>query len=267
MTEDELAEFIVAEVRMYVDTTLLRTIERLEAAFAERVELAVEERIKALPAPEPGQPGKDADPVMVGQLVMEAVSKFSLPEDGKDGKDGEPGRDGKDADPEIIRAEVAKAVAALPVPKDGRDGEKGKDVDLLVVKALVAGEVAHAVAAMPPPKDGRDGKDGITEQQLNDGIVKGLKASWGEVHLDRRDFKIGDHLLATIPFVLYADVYQPEKRYEKGDMVTWGGDGWHCNEPTTDKPGTSGAWTLAIKKGRDFRPRERDVVPPGPVKR
>jgi len=34
--------------------------------------------------------------------------------------------------------------------------------------------------------------------------------------------------------------------------VTWAGAVWHCNEPTTDRPGNgSPAWRLAVKAGRD----------------
>jgi hypothetical protein len=35
-------------------------------------------------------------------------------------------------------------------------------------------------------------------------------------------------------------------------MVTSGGSCWHCNEPTTTKPGEgSKAWRLMVKRGRD----------------
>ena len=42
--------------------------------------------------------------------------------------------------------------------------------------------------------------------------------------------------------------------YERGDTVTWAGSLWHCNEPTTTKPGNAQrAWTLCTKHGRDGR--------------
>jgi hypothetical protein len=64
----------------------------------------------------------------------------------------------------------------------------------------------------PPGKDGADGKAGLT----------------------------------------YQGVYQDGKAYELGDVTTWAGSTWHCNEPTETKPGDgSKAWTLMVKRGRD----------------
>jgi hypothetical protein len=64
----------------------------------------------------------------------------------------------------------------------------------------------------PPGKDGTDGKPGLT----------------------------------------YCGVYVEGKQYERGDLATWAGATWHCNEPTETKPGDgSKAWTLMVKRGRD----------------
>lgn len=50
----------------------------------------------------------------------------------------------------------------------------------------------------------------------------------------------------------YQGVYQDGKSYELGDVATWGGSTWHCNEPTTTRPGeNTKAWTLMVKRGRD----------------
>jgi hypothetical protein len=50
----------------------------------------------------------------------------------------------------------------------------------------------------------------------------------------------------------YQGVYQDGKAYELGDVTTWAGSTWHCNEPTETKPGDgSKAWTLMVKRGRD----------------
>lgn len=52
----------------------------------------------------------------------------------------------------------------------------------------------------------------------------------------------------------FEGVYQDGKSYELGNLVTWGGSSWHCNEPTSTKPGDgSKAWTLMVKRGRDGR--------------
>ena len=64
----------------------------------------------------------------------------------------------------------------------------------------------------PPGKDGADGKPGLT----------------------------------------YCGVFVEGKSYDVGELVTWGGSMWHCNEATETKPGDgSRAWTLAVKRGRD----------------
>ena len=50
----------------------------------------------------------------------------------------------------------------------------------------------------------------------------------------------------------YQGVYQDGKAYDVGDVTTWAGSTWHCNEPTETKPGDgSKAWTLMVKRGRD----------------
>lgn len=52
----------------------------------------------------------------------------------------------------------------------------------------------------------------------------------------------------------YAGVYQDGQAYQKGELVTWAGSSWHCNGPTTSKPGDGASdWTLMIKRGRDGR--------------
>jgi hypothetical protein len=54
------------------------------------------------------------------------------------------------------------------------------------------------------------------------------------------------------PGLSFEGVYQDGKSYDLGHLVTYGGSSWHCNEPTTTKPGDgSKAWTLMVKRGRD----------------
>jgi len=52
----------------------------------------------------------------------------------------------------------------------------------------------------------------------------------------------------------YCGVWLDGHAYDPGQLVTWAGAAWHCNEPTTTKPGEgSKAWTLMVKKGKDGR--------------
>lgn len=58
----------------------------------------------------------------------------------------------------------------------------------------------------------------------------------------------------TVPTVIYRGVYKHGESYAEGDMVTWGGSLWHCDQVTDEKPGTAAkCWTLCAKKGRDGR--------------
>lgn len=54
------------------------------------------------------------------------------------------------------------------------------------------------------------------------------------------------------PGLTYCGVFVDGKSYDVGELVTWGGSMWHCNEATETKPGDgSKSWTLAVKRGRD----------------
>ena len=44
--------------------------------------------------------------------------------------------------------------------------------------------------------------------------------------------------------------------YKRGNFVTHDGSVWHCNVDNCEKPGTDAtAWTLAVKRGKDYTPR------------
>jgi hypothetical protein len=190
---------------------------------------------------------------------------------------------------------LQKAIEALPVPKDGQDGKDGVSAEEVekMVEARLTDRIeslharweldferrAHdafqrAIDRMPAPKDGKDGRDAFQ--------VEDFELSLGE---DRRTvsvaFKRGEESVTktlTLPTVIYRNVYKDGESYEPGDLVTWGGSLWHCNEPTTDKPELTKAWTLAAKRGRDGRdgkdgsrgekgdpgPRGRDLTQLGP---
>ena len=56
------------------------------------------------------------------------------------------------------------------------------------------------------------------------------------------------------PGMRYRGVYVDAAAYEQGDVVTWAGGAWHCNEATVEKPGDgSHVWTLMVKRGRDAK--------------
>ena len=48
----------------------------------------------------------------------------------------------------------------------------------------------------------------------------------------------------------FRGVHQPAEEYKRGDLVTHQGALWHCNRPTTERPGSGGTdWQLAVKSG------------------
>jgi hypothetical protein len=92
---------------------------------------------------------------------------------------------------------------------------------------IVTAVLREEVSKMPKPKDGKDGKDGIA----------GLS---------------------------FEGSYQDGKSYELGHVVFYAGASWHCNEPTSTKPGDSKAWSMLVKRGRDGKDG-RDAVAGLPV--
>jgi hypothetical protein len=121
-------------------------------------------------------------------------------------------------------------------------GDLRERVAVVEDRAPVPGPAGPAGA---PGKDGADGlgfDDLMTEQRDDRSIT--IKAARGE-----RVKEIGT---ARFPVLIQRGVYIDGKAYDNGDVVTWGGSQWGCNEPTTTKPGEGlKAWTLIVKRGRD----------------
>ena len=136
----------------------------------------------------------------------------------------------------------------------GSSGPSEADIELRVrdaveplTKALAAANERIAVLEVkpllpgPPGKDGEPGKDGLDGKD-------------GAPGLNGKDGLAG---------LSYEGVFQEGKSYDFGNLVTWGGSSWHCNEPTTTKPGEGAkAWTLMVKRGRDGRDgKDAEVLP------
>ena len=53
---------------------------------------------------------------------------------------------------------------------------------------------------------------------------------------------------------VYREVYRDEEQYARGDVVTYGGSLWLAKSDSKDeRPGTSDAWRLIVKKGADAK--------------
>lgn len=118
---------------------------------------------------------------------------------------------------------------AAPPGRDGRDGAAGRD-----------GKDGAPGAAGAPGIDGI-GFDDFTESYDGDRtLVHTYRAADGRT----KEFR---HVL---PLLIYREVWTPTRAYERGDCVTYGGALWHCNLPTTTRPGDGAAgWTLIVKRG------------------
>lgn len=253
-----------------------KTAEAVQKTYAAAAEIearlsAADEALEQKLAAQPEMPD-------VSALVEAAVA--ALPP----AKDGAPGLDGKDADPEVMRAMIAEQVAKIPAPQDG------KSVTLEDLSPLVAEAVQRAVEALPVAKDGVGVAGAIIDRAgslivtLTDGTTRDLGPVVGKDGRDGADGKNGERgepgfglddfdvevkdertivlkftrgdVLETyelaFPVMIYRGAYKDDQAYERGDTVSRGGNLYHCNAPTTDKPESgSDAWTLSARRGRD----------------
>lgn len=138
-----------------------------------------------------------------------------------------------------LRERLSAVEARQPVPgPQGPKGEDGKD-----------------------GKDGRDGKDGADGLGYDELAVVQTAERGITVKAFRGD-RSKDIGTVVIPAEIYRGVWEPDRTYERGDCVTFGGSEFHCNETTMSKPEQSKAWTLKVKRGRDGRDGKDAVTLP-----
>jgi hypothetical protein len=216
--------------------------------------------------------GKDGDSLTVEdvrplltELVAAAVKALPAPEK------GEPGEVDMEAVATIVTEQVKAEVAKLPAPKDG------ESVTIDQVQPLLAGLVDAAVKALPAPKDGvglagatidRNGALIVTLSNGEPVDLGPIVGKDGETftlddfdieQIDERTFKFkftrGDACHSfefAFPIVLDRGVWVDEKLYERGDAVSWAGSLWIAQRDAPGKPDTAdGGWRLAVKRGRD----------------
>lgn len=99
----------------------------------------------------------------------------------------------------------------------------------------------------PPGQDGAAGADGLGFDDLSIDFDGDRTLSFNFVRGNvRKSFPV------ALPFQRYQGTYQEGYPYVVGDVVTSGGNAWHCQQPTTLRPGESvNAWRLMVRKGRD----------------
>ena len=241
----------------------------------EQVKAWIDAKVAEIPVPQNGKDGtdgtngKDADPEFIRSEVAKAVSELPRPQDGRDGVDG------KDADPDAIfkdvMARVTKALDEIPVPKDGRDGlqgEPGRDAIAIEVLDLIdankryqRGTYAHHKGGLVRSFRATDPMDGELEKCGWHVVVNGIASEEEHEHEDGRIVERVTHYTDGKSFVrrsvrgvlLDRGIYKQGDAYSKGDVTTWDGSMWIAQKATDDKPGTSDAWRLSVKRGRDGR--------------
>lgn len=219
-----------------------------------------------LPEVKDGEPGKDAEPIDLGALAKAAAALIVLPEV-KDGKDAEP------VDLEAVAAlvkvptlpvidvkAIAREAAALipapviPEPEHGRDA-----IDLEILpsidetKQYPRGTYATHRGGMWKSYERTHGMRGW--ECIVDGVDAVKVAQDGD-----REFSVtmskssGVEVVQkfALPIQIYKGVHREGEAYDAHDNVTWAGSQWTSTKgQNTDKPGTSNAWVLCVKAGRN----------------
>lgn len=153
---------MVGIVKGYVSKAMDPLVRRIDA-------LEAREPVKGLDGKDGfnGENGKDADPVVLAELVASEVARvvgaLPVPQDGKSVTVD----DVRPLVEQLVSAALADAVKALPVPKDGANGTS---VTIDDVAPLIDDAVAKAVAAVPVPENGIDGADGVDGNDGRDGL-------------------------------------------------------------------------------------------------
>lgn len=265
-----LAPVIAAAIKNAVAPLNLELAE-LRKSLAERP-MPVEPDLEAiaalvkLPEVKDGEPGKDADPVDLTALAKAAAALIVIPEV-KDGKDAAP------VDLEAVAALVklpalpeinldqlaSKAAALIPVP-EVRQPVDGRDALHLEILPSIDEAKTYARNTYAKHEGGLwrsfEQTSGLRGWEC---IVEGLK-SVSVTQEGDREFSVtlakssGAEVVQkfALPIQIYKGVHRDGEKYDVHDNVTWAGSQWTSTKAeNTDKPGTSDAWTLCVKAGRN----------------
>lgn len=187
----------------------------------------------------PGPQGEEGPAGARGEKG-EAGPQGSPGADGREGKDGRDGREGKDGAP----GRDALEIDILPGIEESKSYPRGTFAEHRggVIRAIrntdpITEDLAKAgwVVSM-------NGISDFSEEILDEGRTIKRTTSFTNGRAVIQEFKTSA--------ILYREVWR-EGEYTRGDVVTWSGCSWHCQQKTTDKPGTSAAWKLMVKSGRD----------------
>lgn len=261
-----------------------RAVSTLSARVGELQDL-----IKGIPAGERGEKGDRGEPGATGERGEKGDPGLSIK--------GDPGLQGE-------RGEAGDRGEAGPQGENGKDAEL---VHPDTIARMVIEQVQKAVAGIPPVRDGEPGRDAAMIEPLNaiDSTKSYPRGTWAKherglwlariptdgmqgwdcvvagvsgvaIKLEReRELSVvvslsdGAHFAERrqLPVLIYRGVWA-EGECHPGDVVTWAGSAWHCQQSTSDKPGVSDAWKMMVKEGRRGEPGKDAVaaLAPEPVR-
>ena len=222
-----------------------------------------------IPAPIPGEPGLDAEPIdikdvvaevlttdalklLVDLHVAEAVAKYFEENPVQHGKHGEKGDKG-DAGLSI-KGEDGKDGIGLAGAVINRDGE------LIITKTNGEQVMLGAVIG----KDGKDGDDGLgfDDADIEYDGERSFTVKWQQ----------GDRVKEKsfhVPTIIDRGYWREGADAQKGDAMTHDGTLWIALCDTKAKPSReSGDWRIGARKGRDGMKGDdgKPYVPPAPIK-
>ena len=245
--EDHMAKSIFDGVQAMIAKARREDAETIAVLTKQIAELQA--RIESMPPPKDGKDGVD----------------------GRDGEKGADGLNGKDAF-EIAAEEGFKGSRSEWVKslegangidgRDGRDGgpgPRGKDAIEIDVLPALDPEKSYPRGTFASHKGGLWRAHTATEGMRGwECIVDGV-AEIAPEFVGERGIKLAVTLAsgktksidAKVPVAIYRGVFTEGKTYDPGDVVTWGGSMWHCDEASASKPGEPGTkgWTLSVKRG------------------
>lgn len=178
-----------------------------------------------------GERGEEGPQGPIGP-AGEAGAKGDPGADGRDGRDGKDGRDG-------ANGRDALAIDVLPSIDQTRSYPKGTFASYRG-GIWIARSDTHELEGWDCIVNGYDSVECIVIDERE----WGMKATLSNGRVVQKT--------ARSAHVLDRGVFSEGRAYEAGDGVTFGGSWWIAKKDAPEgKPGLSGDWRLAVKKGRD----------------
>ena len=266
----QLADQVMGAMDGYVS----RAIKALEGR--------IDAKIAALPPGERGEKGERGEIGPAGRDGVDGApgKDGAQGEKGERGERGEPGAKGERGEPGQAGEKGEKGERGDPGEdgRDGLEGPPGKDALELDVLSDIDPEKRYRRGTYAAFRGGL-----VRAFRATDPIGEDLeKCGWhvvlngvAEMAIEFEAGQIGAAVKTTDGKTVVKTAEMPafedrgvwsEGSYLKGNGVTWGGNFWICQRATTDKPGDSTDWRLAVRKGRDGKDGRDGVDLTKPVK-